>query len=258
MPDVQEVFHMATQKVRPDPGFVDRQHDRMRRRQRNRKVAAIAAVGAICIATAAVILLTRGGRSTSTPVGQPATSTIRPLDLATIETASGFAATFADLDAEGALDYLADGAEITELTGTGSSAVDLRHSFAWFEATGFQAHFGPCLAGPAGTTSTFVTCPFDFHALRSDEIGAGPFAGSTLSLTVSDGQISRAAISLKIDEFSPRVWEPFGDWVSTTYPMDVDAMYVDGSRLGLESHTARSIRLWEEHTKEYAQRVNRG
>ena len=34
MPDVQEVFRMATQKIRPDPGFVDRQFDHQRRTAR--------------------------------------------------------------------------------------------------------------------------------------------------------------------------------------------------------------------------------
>ena len=54
MPDVQEVFRMSTQKVRPDPGFTERQEQRQRRTARNRKLGAFAVV--------AVIGGDRGGR----------------------------------------------------------------------------------------------------------------------------------------------------------------------------------------------------
>ena len=42
MPEMQEVFRMATQKVRPDPGFVDRQYENQRRQSRRRKAGALA------------------------------------------------------------------------------------------------------------------------------------------------------------------------------------------------------------------------
>lgn len=54
MPDVQEVFRMATQKVRPDEGFVDRQLEHQRRRSRNRRVGTYVLVGAIGIVGAIV------------------------------------------------------------------------------------------------------------------------------------------------------------------------------------------------------------
>ena len=37
MPEVQEVFRMATQKVGPDPGAMERQHREQRRRTTRRK-----------------------------------------------------------------------------------------------------------------------------------------------------------------------------------------------------------------------------
>jgi len=55
MPDVQEVFRTATQKVRPEQGFVDRQLDRQRRRVRNRRMAAITVVAAIALVAAILI-----------------------------------------------------------------------------------------------------------------------------------------------------------------------------------------------------------
>ncbi len=53
MPDVQEVFRMATQEVKPDPGALERQHGRQRRSARNRKRAALA-VAAVIIAAIAI------------------------------------------------------------------------------------------------------------------------------------------------------------------------------------------------------------
>jgi hypothetical protein len=50
MPDVQEVFRMATQKVQPDPGALDRQHRDQRRRVAKQKIAVYALVVAIAVA----------------------------------------------------------------------------------------------------------------------------------------------------------------------------------------------------------------
>jgi hypothetical protein len=60
MPEVQEVFRMATQKVRPDPGFIDRQSDHRRKQERRRKIGAFAMVAVI--GAVAVVLVIRSGR----------------------------------------------------------------------------------------------------------------------------------------------------------------------------------------------------
>jgi hypothetical protein len=64
MPDLQEVFQMSTQKVRPDQGFVERQEFRQRRRMRNRRIGAYAMVAAI-IAIAVVATLEIRNRPTA-------------------------------------------------------------------------------------------------------------------------------------------------------------------------------------------------
>ena len=106
---------------------------------------------------------------------------------------------------------------------------------------------------PTGTTpDTTVSCPFEFHALRSEQLGVGPFGDSYFDVTVRDGEVIRARTHLDYEEFSPQVWEPFADWVSATYPEDAALMYdesLNGVRL-----SARSNRLWEEHSTEFAQR----
>ena len=56
MLEVQEVFRLATQKVRPDPGFIDRQHELRRKQERRRKIGAFAVVTAIVLAAVALIV----------------------------------------------------------------------------------------------------------------------------------------------------------------------------------------------------------
>ena len=55
--------------------------------------------------------------------------------------------------------------------------------------------------------------------------------------------------------FSPQVWEPFADWVSTTHPDDAAVMYQDAT-LSSVRLTEKSIRLWEQRTREYVKEVN--
>ena len=50
MPEVQEVFHMATQKVRPDPDALERQHRDQRQHVVKQKVAVFALIAALVVA----------------------------------------------------------------------------------------------------------------------------------------------------------------------------------------------------------------
>ncbi len=79
MPDVQEVFRLATQKVRPDPGALQRQQIQQRRSMTRRKVGAYA-VAAALIAAIAVIAVRAGiGSSDHVRVGsQPSTPAVVP------------------------------------------------------------------------------------------------------------------------------------------------------------------------------------
>ena len=70
MPEPQEVFRMATQKVRPDPGFVDRQYDHRRKQERKRKIGAFAVVAAIGAVVAVLVVRSVPGDRQ----GQPAVS----------------------------------------------------------------------------------------------------------------------------------------------------------------------------------------
>ena len=52
MPDVQEVFRVATQKVRPDPGALERQQEQQRRHTTRRRAGAYALAAALVAAIA--------------------------------------------------------------------------------------------------------------------------------------------------------------------------------------------------------------
>lgn len=76
MPDVQEVFRVATQKVRPDPGALERQQEQQRRRTTRRKAGAYALAAALFGAIAVVAVRAAVDSSEPKDVGtQPPRST---------------------------------------------------------------------------------------------------------------------------------------------------------------------------------------
>jgi hypothetical protein len=70
---------------------------------------------------------------------------------------------------------------------------------------------------------------------------------------VGDGKIVSAAntIAFMTNGFSEQVWEPFADWVATTYPDDVVRMYDSGAQTEFRL-TEESVQLWEQRSREYA------
>ena len=73
MPDLQEVFRMATQKVGPDPGALERQHRFQRRTATRRKLAAFAVAAAIGVAAVVLVLANRPGENATTPAAEAPT-----------------------------------------------------------------------------------------------------------------------------------------------------------------------------------------
>ncbi|HEV8563936.1 MAG TPA: hypothetical protein VGR41_03395 [Actinomycetota bacterium] len=259
MPEVQEVFRMATQKVRPDPGFVDRQYDHRRMRERKRKIGALAVAAVIMIVAAVAIArnLDAGvGNQGTTPADAPAT--VNPVSATAERVATSFLEAYGAFNVEQAITYLADDADISQLS-VGAQAVqglkEFRLLISWLEAQGYKQMLNSCEELGSSAFGTRFRCTFDFHALRSDEIGLGPFSGSYFDLTVRDGEIVRASLYWDIEEFSPQMWEPFASWVSTTYPVDAAVMYEDETYSGARLTEEESIRLWERHSREYVKEV---
>jgi hypothetical protein len=78
MPEVQEVFRMATQKVRPDPGALGRQQRQQRRSSIRRKVGAYGLVAAV-VGAIAVVAVRAGVDSGEQVAGnQPSSPTTAP------------------------------------------------------------------------------------------------------------------------------------------------------------------------------------
>ena len=75
MPDVQEVFRMSTQKVKPDPGALERQFGQQRRRTIRRKVSVYGLVAAFVVIAAVAV---REGvvSARHVPAGQPSHQTV--------------------------------------------------------------------------------------------------------------------------------------------------------------------------------------
>ena len=140
MPEIQEVFRMATQKVRPDPEALDRQHRGQRRRVVRKRATVYALVVALVVAGAVVAIGTLGsdhqqpaGEGTNPPPPQTAEQTLSIVDVGTGAPteftvpagASGFDFTldgsiaYTDLDENGNTQVFvmdADGSNVQQLT----------------------------------------------------------------------------------------------------------------------------------------------
>jgi hypothetical protein len=255
MPELREVFEMSTKQVEPDMDSWREQEKRQRKTNRNRKVGAFAVAAAIGLAAVALILGTREGQNATTPADEPTAS---PVNAKAQKVATGFLEAFGAFDADRAITYLADDANIADLgSSAGGASVEgtpeeLPLVISLLEAQGYKQELSPnsCEELVSSENVTTLRCAFDFHLFGSDEIGLGPFSGSYFDLIVRDGEILRAAQSWEIGEFSPQMWEPFADWVSANYPEDAAVMYEDEAH-SMVRLSEKSVRLWERHTRGY-------
>ena len=157
---------------------------------------------------------------------------------------------------EQAISYLAADADVSgviasgDATGVEGTLEEFRLFNSLMEAHGYKQILNGCEELGNSASGTRLHCVHDFHLLRSDEIGLGPFSGSYFDLTVRDGEIVRASMYWAVGEFSEQLWEPFASWVSTAYPEDAAVMYQDGTQSGARL-TEESIALWEQRSREY-------
>lgn len=251
MPDVKEVYEMVTQQTGPQRGALERQFKRRDHKNRNRKIGAIVVAAAIGLAAVVLILTARPGDEGSVPGGSP-TISIAP-DPKAAEVTTGFVEAFGEFDGERANTYLSEN-PILQMDAYTPELMPVFTSL--LEGMGYQQLVtDPCRVTATAASGTDVRCPFEWHAIRSGEIGLGPYPGHW-NFTVSDGEISQAALSWQLKDFSPQMWEPFRDWVRTNHPKDFDVMYVDdGGNFRL---TEESARLWEQNTEAYVRAVQHG
>ena len=251
MPELKEVFDMTTRQIDPDLDAWREQEHRQRRANRNRKVGAIVVVAAI-VATAGVIVARSLDAGPTQPAGRSSPSP-RPSDPNAVGVATRFAEAFGAFDAVGVISHLADD-PVIRLEATSPEELPLLLSF--WKAMGYEQILdGPCAVTSSFAAGTLVRCPFDFHAIRSDEIGLGPYSGSYWDLTVRDGEIVIVSQHLEIGTFSGEMWEPFAAWVAENHPEDGAAMY-NGDYTNFQL-TEESIRLWRQRTRDYVREVLR-
>ena len=253
--DIREVYEMVTKQKESDAGALDRQRTRQVRAMRNRKVGAFAVAAAIGLVAVVVIVATRGGQDTKTPVGGQPTET-------PVEVAKSFVDAFGALNADEAVASLAEDADLSgmmDAIGVANEGTprDLRLEISWLEAQGYKQLLDSCEETVTYTFGTEVVCTFSSHHIHSDEMGLGPYPGSYFELIVRQGQVTRASTYWETEEFSVQVWEPFAAWVSDTHPKDIEAMYQDETVSGPKL-TPTSIRLWERRSREYVEFVNQG
>jgi len=246
MPDIQEVYEMVTKQKPPEPGALERQQKRQVRAARNKRFGAFAVAAAIGVVAIALILVMSPGEDTTAPADGPT------VEEAAEEVARDFLDQLGAFNAEQAMTYLAEDSDIRGMTEGYNDVEGLSLMLSFLEAQGYQQTITSCEATTLDSFTT-VVCAYDFHGIRSDEIGRGPFSGGTFSLTVRDGEIVRASRGWNIEEFSPHMWEPFAEWVSTTYPKDAAVMY--NSSLTNFVLTEESIRLWEKRSREWVKVV---
>jgi hypothetical protein len=242
----------STQNVTPDPGALERQHKRQHRWGGGKRIGAVAAAAVALLLIAALLIIQNRDEAPATDrTAVAAGAQENTVNARAEEVATGFVEAYGAFDVEQAMTYLADDATIAVL----GAQDDLRLLSSWLEATGYQQIVDPC-EGVGNSASGSIRCTFAFHALRSGELDRGPFGGSSFDLVVRDGKIVHASQDWEIEKFSPQVWEPFANWVSTVHPKDAAVMYQDDSHSGVRL-TDKSIRLWELRTREYVEEVGR-
>ena len=220
--------------------------DRESARPNRRLLIGVAAV-ALLVTAAFVVYQSRDDAAT----GQP------PVDVAT-----SFLEAYGAFNAEQAITYLADDADISQMIesvgarGVEGTLEEFRLLVSWLEATGYKQTLISCEELGSSASGTSVRCTSDYHNFRSDEIGRGPFSPVSFDLTVRDGAIVQARKDFGTEQFSTQMWEPFARWVSKAYPEDAAVMYEDGGTSGVRL-TEESIRLWERHTRGYVDEVGR-
>jgi hypothetical protein len=254
MPDLREVFEVTTKQMGdPDVDSWREQEKRQRNANRNKKIGAFAVAGAIVVAVVAVAVIigTQGGQDTTTPANPP--TTVDQSEKTAEDVATDFFNAYFSSNEDQAVSMLADDADVS---GWGLDGIrEFRLLMRFSEAQGFKGILDSCEEAFSYARGTVVRCTWDFHGIRSDEIGLGPYSGSYDEVTIRDGEIVDVFSHIEIAKFSPQMWEPFAEWVSTNYPKDVAVMYIGDYadyRLSLES-----IRLWEQHTREYVKELQR-
>jgi len=137
MPELQEVFRMATQKIRPDEGALDRQHEEQRNRTTKRRAQVYGLVAAmLAILIAVAVIVTRP--DTSEPV-TPVIKTTPPMGVQIVDLGGNALAQVGDIPASSyAPDLSRDGSKIVFSTYTEASPYQAQIATVQADGSGFR------------------------------------------------------------------------------------------------------------------------
>jgi hypothetical protein len=233
--------------VPPDLGVL---HRRMATRRRSRGLALAAFAVSVLLVGAFALRGALVGHDDIEPAGPPRGVHGQGAE----QVARDFLAAYAAFDADRAMAYLSDG-PIDGHMGV-LAPTEFRMRLDYYRAIGYRIHVTRCERGPT-PTGTHLSCTFDLQALRSDELGLGPYRDNVWLLHVAhDGKIDEVHEDWAYanNGFAAQVWTPFARWLASTHPADVAVMYADADQTD-ERITPDSIRLWRQRTAEYVDHV---
>ena len=213
-------------------------------RRRRRVTLAVAA------SVVAVAVIVAGGWLGINKAGEPAQKRDQ-----SVAVAREFVATVGRYDADAAISYLTSDATVQGdlIAYAGSTdAENLRLTLAHYRAAHYEQTVTDCVPEGTSAAGVSVSCAFDLQAIRSDEIGLGPYTDNYWRLTVREGKIVSAqqTIALNTTRFAHQVWGPFASWVDINHRDDVSTMFVDAEKI-TQRLTEDSNRLWEQRSAEY-------
>jgi hypothetical protein len=216
---------------------------------------------AVAASVAAVALTLAGGWLGVNKAGDPAQNLDQSVAAPDqpVEVAREFVDAIGRFDADTAISYLTANAEVhgDEIAAGSDAAEQLRLTLAHYRAQGYKQTINDCVQ--VGTSvpgwmaaGASISCPFDMQAIRSDEIGLGPYTNNAWRITVRDGKIVSALQNIPYlsNGFADQMWSPFATWVSINHPEDVLTMYVNDTK-STQRFTEDSNRLWEQRSAEY-------
>ncbi len=254
MSEHTKLFERAAARYEPPDLPLDGLLKRRDRKRRNQRITA-GVVGMAVFVAAVWVLGIRVGQDTTDPAEPP---TENPTRKTAEDVATDFLYETAFVETDLAVRHLVDASlepNDGAVFGLGLDGIgEFRRWLSFNEATGFEIIPTSCKKTGSSGSGTYVRCTFDFHGIRSEAIGRGPYGGSYFDLLVARpiyeyGRILDVSAHLETARFGPQMWDPFAEWVSATYPEDAAVMYNDN--LTDYSLAPRSIRLWEQRTLEY-------
>ena len=218
---------------------------------RRRWIVTAAVAAAVALLVVAALVVASREDAPEVPAA-PTTTTVAPeaaADPTPESVAQAFVEAIAASDVAAATALLAPEADISNLA---NGTDDWQRVFLLREAQGHRLLVRSCESIGANGATTTVSCAFDFHDLRSDELGRAPFTGNTFEVVVEDGMVLSAQDSVDITVYSEQMWEPFNAWIESTHPDDVDIMYSEDA---VVQYSDESIQLWDQRTREYVAAV---